>query len=320
VAPLVSVGLPTYNRARSLDRAISSVAHQTYSTLEIILSDNGSSDATSEVCEHWARRDSRVRYIRHATNLGPVANFNFVIQAMRGEYALLLADDDWVDEHYVERCITEFSRRPGHALVAGRARFLAGEVLVGHGVPVDLSDDDPARRLRRHLHEVRDNSVFYGVMKREHLAAASPLRDVLAGDWLLVAGVAYAGKVITIDSTRLHRSVGGTSRAVTAITSTLRRRSPVSAAIPWVTTAATAAADVGWRSPAYSTVSPLRRPWLALIAASSIMRWKSTLFLLAAPLLRSLSNRRRGRWLWLTFAAIVRRTGRVHEGDLHPAR
>ncbi|MEA2274445.1 MAG: hypothetical protein QOI98_3153, partial [Solirubrobacteraceae bacterium] len=102
--PLVSVGLPTFNRAALLKRAIESVLAQDYSNLELIISDNGSPDETQQVCEEFCARDSRVKYIRQLSNRGPRANFLEVLHQARGEFFVCLGDDDWLDSSYISLC------------------------------------------------------------------------------------------------------------------------------------------------------------------------------------------------------------------------
>ena len=62
--PLVSVGIPTFNRLIMLRRAVDSALSQDYPNLEVVISDNASTDGTQAWCEQLARRDSRVRYVR----------------------------------------------------------------------------------------------------------------------------------------------------------------------------------------------------------------------------------------------------------------
>lgn len=96
-APLVSVVIPTYNRASLLRRALQSVFTQTFTSLEIICVDDASSDNTEEVVKACA--DPRLRYIRHATNRGGSAARNTGIRAATGDYIAFLDDDDeWLPE------------------------------------------------------------------------------------------------------------------------------------------------------------------------------------------------------------------------------
>jgi len=111
--PLVSIGIPTYNRAaRNLRKVIERALAQTYQNLEVIVSDNCSSDQTPELVR--SIKDPRLRYFRQQTNIGPNNNFNYCLQQARGEYFLLFHDDDMIDEDFIESCIT--SLRPGQTV------------------------------------------------------------------------------------------------------------------------------------------------------------------------------------------------------------
>ena len=95
--PLVSVVIPTHERAQLLKRAIQSVLAQSYSRLDIIVVDDASRDNTREVVEQF--RDSRIRYIRHQTNKGGSAARNTGVRAVTGEYVAFLDDDDeWLPQ------------------------------------------------------------------------------------------------------------------------------------------------------------------------------------------------------------------------------
>jgi len=93
--PLVSVGIPTYNRPAYLQRAMGFITQQTYPNLEIIVSDNASpEDETKRVVEEHMAKDSRIKYVRQSTAIAPFENFRFVLEASTGEYFMWMADDD----------------------------------------------------------------------------------------------------------------------------------------------------------------------------------------------------------------------------------
>src|SRR3989344_154015 len=100
---LVSIGFPVYNGAGKMRPALDSLLNQTNRTIELIISDNASTDDTQKVCEEYAARDSRVRYFRQTHDLTQVPNIEFVMQNARGEYFVLGADDDWWDPRFVEK-------------------------------------------------------------------------------------------------------------------------------------------------------------------------------------------------------------------------
>jgi glycosyltransferase involved in cell wall biosynthesis len=92
MAPVVSIGIPTFNRAKFLSQAIRSVLQQTCQDFEIIVSDDQSTDETSEVVQSFG--DSRIKYYRTSTRLGVPRNWNACARLARGKYFGLLPDDD----------------------------------------------------------------------------------------------------------------------------------------------------------------------------------------------------------------------------------
>ena len=100
--PLVSVVIPTCNRAALLTRAIQSVRQQTYGNLEIIVVDDASTDDIQKIVGSFA--DPRICYIRHDTNRGGSAARNTGIRAANGNFVAFLDDDDeWVAEKAEEQ-------------------------------------------------------------------------------------------------------------------------------------------------------------------------------------------------------------------------
>ena len=69
-SPLVSIGMPVFNGEKSLARALDALLEQDYSNIEVIVSDNGSSDRTPEICQEFLKKDSRVKYYHSPKNLG----------------------------------------------------------------------------------------------------------------------------------------------------------------------------------------------------------------------------------------------------------
>ncbi len=102
--PLVSVIIPTCNRAHYLRAALDSALQQTYSNLEIIVSDNASSDGTQALMA--SVDDSRVRYVRHENNVGPLSNYLSAVKESHGTYLTSLHDDDMWEPCFVEKLVS----------------------------------------------------------------------------------------------------------------------------------------------------------------------------------------------------------------------
>jgi glycosyltransferase involved in cell wall biosynthesis len=101
--PRVTIAIPTYNRAtKTLPETLRSALAQTYQHVEVIVSDNCSTDATESVVRSFG---GGVVYIRQSRNLGLNGNLNQCIEQANGDYVLLLHDDDLIDPDFVESCV-----------------------------------------------------------------------------------------------------------------------------------------------------------------------------------------------------------------------
>jgi glycosyltransferase involved in cell wall biosynthesis len=136
---LVSIGIPTRNRAALLELSLRTILAQTYSPIEILISDDGSTDGTEELCRRVAQSDSRVRYVRQSKPLGCYANHNFCINETRGEFLCLFHDDDQHHPDLIKECAGFLLRHPEVGLVCSDWDLLDEEgVVVGtrvHHVP-----------------------------------------------------------------------------------------------------------------------------------------------------------------------------------------
>jgi glycosyltransferase involved in cell wall biosynthesis len=109
--PLVSILVSNYNYGRFIADSIKSALDQTYSNIELIICDDGSTDDSVQVIEEYVRRDSRLHLIRKA-NGGQASGFNAAFAASRGEIIALLDSDDLFLPHKVERIVADFQAHP----------------------------------------------------------------------------------------------------------------------------------------------------------------------------------------------------------------
>ena len=115
--PLVSIIIQTYNRAHIIYRAIDSAINQTYTNLEIIISDNHSEDNTEEICKRYAEKDNRIKYFRQKENIGMIRNANFALQKISGDYFIWLNDDDWLDKDVIEKCVNILEEKKSYSFI-----------------------------------------------------------------------------------------------------------------------------------------------------------------------------------------------------------
>jgi glycosyltransferase involved in cell wall biosynthesis len=137
--PLVSVVIPTYNRERTLRRAVESVFRQTCQDFEIIVVDDGSADGTLQLLRSFP--DQRVRILQHPTNRGAAAARNRGIAAAKGTYvAFLDSDDEWLPEKLAVQ-VEDLATTPDSLGASCTGYFLH---LLDHGLELEHS---PANRV-----------------------------------------------------------------------------------------------------------------------------------------------------------------------------
>ncbi len=151
--PLVSICVPTYNRARFLRESLATILAQDYAPLEIVISDNASDDDTEEICRTVAERDPRVRYIRQSRNIGLYQNHNFLIGAARGELLGFFHDDDQYTPTIVTAYVRFLREHPEAGLVCSDWELLDDDGhLIGtrdHDVPPVMAGREDIERTIR---------------------------------------------------------------------------------------------------------------------------------------------------------------------------
>ncbi len=124
---LVSVGVPVYNGGLDFRRALETLVAQTHRHLEIIVSDNASTDATPEICRDFAKRDPRVTVLRNETNLGSTANYARALESARGDYFMWCGHDDWWAPTFVEENLQVLLARPDCVGSMSRVVYMDGD-------------------------------------------------------------------------------------------------------------------------------------------------------------------------------------------------
>jgi hypothetical protein len=247
--PLVSVGIPTFNRPDGLRRTLSCIAQQTYRHLEIVVSDNHSSDPrVAEVCREFGARDARIRLHRQATNLGPTENFRFVLRQASGKYFMWAADDDSWEPRFIESLVALLERDPnvGVAFCNFDARLDDGTRVDSYPEFLPLLQSYAGRtlaeRLSAYIAQEEGHgkaNMLYGLYRRTELLAAGGMRAWGLGWWgadMLIVCSVLARSAAAIESELLYhvgagRGAAGAASVLQNVGSARRRFSNGVAAI-----------------------------------------------------------------------------------------
>jgi glycosyltransferase involved in cell wall biosynthesis len=116
--PLVTLGVPVRNGAATLAAALDAIVKQDFKNLEVIISDNASTDATPEIAQNYAARYPFIRIVRPKAPLTAIDNFLFVMNHAKGEFFAWCADDDTRSPDFVSGLLPAF-KDPATALAFG---------------------------------------------------------------------------------------------------------------------------------------------------------------------------------------------------------
>jgi len=208
--PLVSIAIPTMNRRHDLPTSIGSILAQNYHNLEILISDNGSTDDTPEYCRDLAAQDSRVRYLRHEQNIGFMANWNYVLQQSEGKYFMWLGDDDWLEPGTIKSYVDFLESNPDYSLASGTILYWQNGSVIREEKGLSLSENKAISRSISYYRKVIDGAMVYGLCRSE-AAKRIKQENGIGRDWHFVAAMASQGKLKQFDTLAYNKVLGGNS-------------------------------------------------------------------------------------------------------------
>ena len=200
--PILSIGMPIFNSEKTLKAVIESLLCQSFGSFELIISDNNSTDGTSEICQEYASIDPRIIYIRQATNIGPARNFQYVFERATRKYFLWAAGDDLRSVDFLKENI-EYLESHANYVASTSPNCFEGEAHTKKNlVTFEISGSIEQRIQQFFMNCWRSHGIFYSVFRRDILIGCDLLgKDFTAADWALDLFLIKRGNV--------HRTASG---------------------------------------------------------------------------------------------------------------
>jgi glycosyltransferase involved in cell wall biosynthesis len=195
--------MPVFNGQRYVAQAIQSIVSQTFTDWELIISDNASTDGTSNICQSLANRDRRISYSRLPENVGAVANYNRVFRQAGGQYFKWAAHDDLIEPTFIQRCVDTLDADPSAVLAYPRARFIDENGNFAGDYRVKLATDSnlPSARFAAIAlanHKNTHNLEIFGLMRRAAMDMIPPQGGYAASDRVFLARLALCGRFVEV--------------------------------------------------------------------------------------------------------------------------
>ena len=275
--PLISVGIPTYNRSVGILRTLNSIWAQQYPNLEVVISDNCSTDDTQEVIQQVSKEHPEIKFHHQKTNIGMIANFEFVLRKSNGKYFMWVADDDALEAGVLLKYVAYLETHPAYSIVSGEIKYWLDNKQDLSERGFTFEQKSSSLRVLGYYSKVVYGGMMHGLMRRE-LTSKVSLRQVIGNDYHFIANLAYLGEIKHFEFVGYHKNFGGTSKDFKQYAKHIGD-SNFAGKFPHIKMACDAFAEIMYRSQVYSKLSLIPRFTLAISAFSSmILHFYGTIF------------------------------------------
>jgi glycosyltransferase involved in cell wall biosynthesis len=192
--PKVSIGMPVYNGETKIRETVNILLAQSFTDFELIISDNSSTDNTELICQEYAKRDGRIRFVRQSSNVGAEENFRYVLKQAQGEFFMWAACDDIRSSDFISVNYEFLCDNDDFVASTSPARFEDGgfdEIRMGDS---SLAGERP-QRLVKFFAKRNANSRFYSLMRTDIIKECNIINErFLGADVAVTFQLASKGK------------------------------------------------------------------------------------------------------------------------------
>ncbi len=261
----VSIGLPVFNGERFMAPSLDALLCQTHKNCEIIISDNSSTDSTSLICKQYAKRDSRIKYIRQKQNMGVVWNFNFVLNKAKNDFFIWNSADDIKEPEFLKKTLT--------ALLSNKNAVGCMSKLKYYNLPEKNSQDKINSRFRKIWkkaktilikREIRDISgsyekktrlflrktkaeMIYGVFRTKELQQCIVAESFIGHDRAIILSILKHGDLVVVDEVLMKCFEAGLSKTAISHHAKILNNSTIGLLFPWNPYINWCFRNLGWR-------------------------------------------------------------------------
>ena len=216
--PLVSIGIPVKNgflgkteKDINLEKALNSILNQSYTNLEIIISNNCSTDKTSLFLDEMSKKDKRIKIFHQTNQIMAGENFQFVLNKAKGEYFKWNAADDMISSDFIEQNLDFLEKNLDFSCSSSKFYFEdLKEKIYSHNLSENLYE-----RIKHFFHiKFKSHNIFFSLIRKEHVIKTIAMsKDYLACDWMIALNLLLSGKFKTIEKGYIILGAKGFSRS-----------------------------------------------------------------------------------------------------------
>ena len=179
---LVSIGVPVFNGEKFIGKTLASIINQSYKNLEIIISDNNSSDKTPHICKKYCKQDKRIKYFRQKKFLNIAENFHFVLKKAKGEFFTWNSINDYKSKDFIEVNLSFLIKNKKYIASTSRNSFGTNSKIIDFELEGSLEN-----RIETFFKNCwSSHAIFYALIRTNHLKKCPFLGEsFFACDWVI---------------------------------------------------------------------------------------------------------------------------------------
>ena len=193
---LVTIGIPVYNEEKYLEQTIESAINQDFKDIEIVISDNGSTDGSVEIIKKYADLDKRIIPIYKEKNTGPLGNFHSLLDNTRSKYFVLLGAHDLFLPNYIREAVAFLESNPDYVMAYPQSKLVDGnEDKLGYADSnIDTFGLVVGQRMKKTAANLIWCTCFHGVFRTD-IIRKLPTLQIRGSDHLFLYAAAYNGHI-----------------------------------------------------------------------------------------------------------------------------
>jgi glycosyltransferase involved in cell wall biosynthesis len=218
----ITIGIPVYNGENTIKRVLDSVLAQTYTNYEIIISDNGSTDSTAEICSQYKESDKRIKYIRKNKTVSWIWNFISLLDKAETEYFVWIAADDYWDPKFVEKNLEVLESNKNIVGSISDVKLVGNNIKKYYSNPNDYNPNSSKWEFVRPnigSYEKKVQNIFefnwiinvHSVFRTEFLKKSIIRKAFVSWDFAIMLKILEFGDLYVLDEVLMFRDTGGIS-------------------------------------------------------------------------------------------------------------
>jgi glycosyltransferase involved in cell wall biosynthesis len=212
--PLVTIGVPVRNQEISILNTLRSIDQQSYRNIEIIISDDFSSDSTTSLIRNFSWTNQTPKILEQKSNLGLYENLSFTLNQSRGTYFMWLAGDDEISPEFISNCVRFLESNPEYVAASCFPRYLTENGPI-EGTCINLTGN--LRNRIKNFLEISNirhsHNIFYSLSRKDVISKCLEIeKSYVALDWSVDYFLVLSGNVKTDVEGYIQFGTKGVSR------------------------------------------------------------------------------------------------------------